>query len=206
MRIQHKSEASIPTWLISVLSLRAAYWATLFAQLAHVPMVQPLIARGCSVSIIDTNPDYIRVAEEFGFKVYYGASTHLEILHAAGALTARAILVCVDDRAAAKRIAEIMKAEFPIVPVLARARDREYATELIHAGVAYQVRETLESALALGEEALLTMGDGPEAAHEVMAEVRRQDAERLDLETVGGIYAGRGLIRGNAATVPAEVA
>jgi CPA2 family monovalent cation:H+ antiporter-2/glutathione-regulated potassium-efflux system protein KefB len=166
---------------------------------------QPLISRGCSVSIIDTNADYIRVAEAFGFKVYYGDGTRLDILHAAGAATARAILICIDDREAAKRIAEIAKAEFPLVPVLARARDREHAIELIHAGVAYQVRETIESALAFGEQALLTIGDDPDATGEVMAEVRRRDAERLALETVGGIYAGRDLIRGNAGTVAHEV-
>ncbi|GJD97936.1 monovalent cation:proton antiporter-2 (CPA2) family protein [Methylobacterium iners] len=160
---------------------------------------QPLISRGCTVSIIDTNPAYIRVAEEFGFKVYYGDGTRLDILHAAGTATARAILICVDDRNAAKRIAEIAKAEFPLVPVLARARDREHAIELIHAGVTFQLRETFESALAFGAQALQTIGDDPDSAHAAMAEVRRRDLERLELQTVGGIYAGRELIHGNAA-------
>ncbi|MBB5760706.1 monovalent cation:proton antiporter-2 (CPA2) family protein [Methylorubrum rhodesianum] len=159
---------------------------------------QPLISRGCSVSIIDTNADNIRLAEGFGFKVYYGDGARLDILRAAGAATARAILICVDDRTMANRIAELAKAEFPLVPVLARARDREHAVELIEAGVAYQLRETLESAFAFGEQALVTIGAEPEAAMDIMAEVRRRDAERLDLQVVGGIYAGRELIRGNA--------
>ncbi|GEP05836.1 monovalent cation:proton antiporter-2 (CPA2) family protein [Methylobacterium oxalidis] len=171
-----------------------------FGQIAS----QPLISRGCSVSIIDTNAANIRLAEGFGFKVYYGDGTRLDILHAAGAATARAILICVDEAETAKRIAEIARAEFPLVPVLARARDREHAVELIQAGVAYQIRETVESALIFGEQALLTVGDEPEAASEVMAEVRRRDAERLALQTVGGIYAGRELIRGNAAAAAHE--
>lgn len=165
---------------------------------------QPLISRGCSVSIIDTDPANIRLAEGFGFKVYYGDGTRLDILQAAGAGTARAILICVDDRETAKRIAEIAKAEFPLVPVLARARDREHAVDLIHAGVAFQIRETLESALVFGERALVTIGDDPVAASEVMADVRRRDAERLDLQVVGGVYAGRELIRGNAAAAVPE--
>ncbi|KQP05837.1 potassium transporter [Methylobacterium sp. Leaf99] len=159
---------------------------------------QPLIARGCSLSIIDTNPAAIRVAEDFGFKVYYGDGARLDILHAAGAATARAILICIDDRDAARRIAAIAKAEFPLVPVLARARDREHAIALLQAGVAYQLRETLESALAFGEQALRTLGDDPDAARAAMAEIRRRDAERLALETVGGVHAGRELIHGNA--------
>ncbi|GJD99925.1 monovalent cation:proton antiporter-2 (CPA2) family protein [Methylobacterium isbiliense] len=165
---------------------------------------QPLISRGCSVSIIDTDPANIRLAEGFGFKVYYGDGTRLDILQAAGAGTARAILICVDDRETAKRIAEIAKAEFPLVPVLARARDREHAVDLIHAGVAFQIRETLESALVFGERALVTIGDDPTAASEVMADVRRRDAERLDLQVVGGVYAGRELIHGNAAAAVPE--
>ena len=159
---------------------------------------QPLIARGCSLSIIDTNPAAIRVAEDFGFKVYYGDGARLDILHAAGAATARAILICIDDRDAARRLAAIAKAEFPLVPVLARARDREHAIALLQAGVAYQLRETLESALAFGEQALRTLGDDPDAARAAMAEIRRRDAERLALETVGGVHAGRELLHGNS--------
>lgn len=65
------------------------------------------------------------------------------------------------------------------------------------AGVAYQIRETVASALLLGEQALLTTGADPEAASAIMEEVRRRDAERLDLQVVGGLYAGRELIHGN---------
>ncbi len=166
-----------------------------FGQIAS----QPLLSRGCSVSIIDSNPENIRLAEGFGFKVYYGDGARLDILRAAGAATARAILICIDEPETARRIAEIAKAEFPLVPVLARARDREHAIALIEAGVAYQIRETLASALSLGERALLTVGADPEAAQDIMAEVRRRDAERLDLETVGGLHAGLDLIHGNAA-------
>jgi glutathione-regulated potassium-efflux system protein KefB len=165
-----------------------------FGQIAS----QPLISRGCSVSIIDTDPANIRLAEGFGFKVYYGDGTRLDILRAAGAENARAILICVDAPETARRIAEIAKAEFPLVPVLARARDRAHAVALIQAGVAYQVRETVESAFAIGERALLSVGADPDAVLAMMEDVRRRDAERLELEIVGGIYAGRELIRGNA--------
>lgn len=82
--------------------------------------------------------------------------------------------------------------------MLARALDREHAIALVHAGVDYQIRETLESALKLGEQALVVLGDAPEAAAETMADIRRRDGERFEIETVGGIYAGRDLIHGNA--------
>ena len=158
---------------------------------------QPLLARGHTISIIETDTESIRAAAEFGFKIYYGDGTRLDILRAAGAANARAIVVAIDDAAGARKIVELVKAEFPLVPILSRAFDRTVAIELIHAGVDYQIRETFESALLLSEQALLKLGDEPETAQEVIAEVRRRDAERLDLELCGGIYAGRSLIHGN---------
>ncbi len=67
---------------------------------------QALLARGVDVSIIDIDTEMIQSAESFGFKVYYGDGTRLDVLHASGARTAQAIAVCVDDKAAALRIAD----------------------------------------------------------------------------------------------------
>ena len=92
---------------------------------------QPLLLRGVDVSIIDNDVEMIQAAADFGFKVYYGDGTRLDILHAAGAGRARAVLICVDKAETAVRIAENMKAEFPLVPVLARAYDRGAAIGLI---------------------------------------------------------------------------
>lgn len=160
---------------------------------------QPLLARGHQVSLIDRNADAIREAADFGFKVYYGDGTRLDILRAAGAAEARAILVCIDDAAAVRRIATLARAEFPLVPVLARVRDREEALALLGTDVAFQIRETFESALVFGQAALQALGDDPETAAETIAAVRRRDAERLALQVGGDIYAGRELLHGNLA-------
>jgi CPA2 family monovalent cation:H+ antiporter-2/glutathione-regulated potassium-efflux system protein KefB len=158
---------------------------------------QPLLARGHTIAFIDTDVEGIRDGVEFGFKVHYGDGMRLDILQAAGAATARAIIIAIDNKAATKRIAEICKAEFPLVPVLARSYDRTSSIELVHAGVDYQIRETFESALAMAEDALVRLGCEQEAATDVIAEFRRRDAERFDLELSGGLYAGRALIHGN---------
>ncbi|TIU31157.1 MAG: potassium transporter, partial [Mesorhizobium sp.] len=84
---------------------------------------QPLLLRGLDVSIIDNEVEMIQAAANFGFKVYYGDGTRLDILHAAGAGRAHAVLICVDKPDAAVRIAQLIKAEFPLVTMLARAYD-----------------------------------------------------------------------------------
>jgi glutathione-regulated potassium-efflux system protein KefB len=159
---------------------------------------QPLLGNSCSISIIETSTDAIRNARDFGFKIYFGDGSRLDILHAAGANRARLIIIGVDDREASLKIAELVKAEFPLVPVLARSFDREHAIELIHAGVEYQIRETFESALALGEKALEMLDVDEEERERVMEDVRRRDGDRLTIEVTGGLYAGRELIHGNA--------
>lgn len=159
---------------------------------------QPLLARGHSLSIIDTDAQAIRDAGEFGFKVWYGDGTRLDILHAAGAGEARLIIAAAGDPAAVTKIAELAKHEFPLVPVLARAFDRQHALELVKAGVDFQIRETFESALVLGREALLRLGDSPDAVAELIDDIRGRDMERFAMECVGGIHAGRDMLHGNA--------
>ncbi|WP_312417706.1 monovalent cation:proton antiporter-2 (CPA2) family protein [Shinella sp.] len=164
---------------------------------------QPLLARGYTLSLIDRDAEFVRDASEFGFKVYYGDGARIDILHAAGAGTAKAILICVDDKEAAVKIAEVVKEEFPLVPLLARAFDRGHALDLVHAGVDFQIRETFESAVAFSHETLKALGEDEDVAEDVVEDFRDVDRERFALETVGGVYAGRQLVRGNAQ--PADI-
>lgn len=161
---------------------------------------QPLLARDVDVSIIDADVDMIRAAGNFGFKVYYGDGTRLDVLHASGAAHADAILVCVDDAAAADRIVEIARHEFPLAKLYVRAFDRGHVIRLVNAGVEFQVRETFESALQFGEQVLRGLGFADAEVVETMADVRRRDTERLELQLAGGIKAGRALLRGNVTT------
>jgi monovalent cation:proton antiporter-2 (CPA2) family protein len=158
---------------------------------------QVLLARGHSVSIIDTDDDMIRVAGYMGFKVFFGDGTRLDILHAAGAAGARAILVCVDKPETATRIVEVCKSEFGRVPVLARAFDRAHALALIRAGADWQLRETFESALLMGREALEQLGETEDAIAEVLAEVRLRDGNRMAAQVTGDLTSGRELLLSN---------
>jgi glutathione-regulated potassium-efflux system protein KefB len=158
---------------------------------------QFLFARGYDISIIDTDVEMIDVAREHEFNVHYGDGTRLDILHAAGAGHARVVLICVDKAQDGTRIAQLMKAEFPQVPVLARASDRRHSLELIRAGVELQVRETFESAIVLGAAALETLGASQAEIAQIRARVRERDLKRQQLEIAGGdIRAGRAYFSG----------
>ncbi len=166
-------------------------------------MSQSLLARDVDVTIIDTDIEMIRSAEEFGFKIYYGDGTRLDVLHASGAASARALAICVDDKAAANRIVELARQEFPQAKLLVRSFDREHSLELVAAGVDYQIRETFESAVEFGQAALVELGVPEDEAASIAAEVRRLDAERFELEMAAGdVRAGIPLMRGNIPIKP----
>jgi len=163
-------------------------------------MSQLLLARDIAVTIIDNDIDMVRSAEEFGFRIFFGDGTRLDVLHASGAATARAIAVCTDDRAVTSRIVALVREAFPQAKVLARSFDREHALQLVKAGVDYQIRETFESALRFGQAALVEMGVDADEAARTAEQVRRLDGERFDLELAAGdIRAGFPPLIGNTA-------
>jgi len=167
-----------------------------FGRVGQIACQAPL-AHGAKLSIIDLDPEVIRAVEPYGFKVYYGDGARHDLLHAAGAHHARTIIVCVNDKKAATRIVESTRHYCPQVKVLVRAFDREHALELVKHDADYIVRETFESALLLGHQAVLSLGASGLEADAVTDEVRSRDAERFALETSGGLFAGRALVLGN---------
>jgi glutathione-regulated potassium-efflux system protein KefB len=161
-------------------------------------MSQSLLARDVDVTIIDNDIEMIQSAETFGFKIYYGDGTRLDVLHASGAGAARAIAVCIDDKEAANRIVMLARAQFPQAQLLVRSYDREHSLQLIAAGVDYQIRETFESAVKFGQAALCRLGVPEEEAVAIAQQVRRRDEERVALEiAAGNVRAGAGLLLGN---------
>ena len=145
-------------------------------------MSQSLLARDVDVTIIDTDIEMIQSAAEFGFKVYYGDGGRLDVLHASGAHSARAIAVCIDKPDTADHIVELARQHFPQAKLLVRAFDRQHSLKLINAGVDFQIRETFESAVSFGEAALREVGVPEDEAADIAEQVRRLDAERFELE------------------------
>lgn len=174
-----------------------------FGRFAQV-VCQPLLARDVDVSIIDMDVEMIQAAGNFGFKVYYGDGSRLDVLRASGAETAETILVCVDKPEIADRIVELVKAEFPLTKLFVRAYDRGHSIRLIQANVEFHIRETFESALAFSEHVLKDLGFSEDEAHATIEDVRRRDEERLILQVSGGLQAGRSLWRNNTSTPQPE--
>lgn len=167
-------------------------------------VTQTMLTQKIDVTVIDKDVERIRSATRFGFKVYYGDGTRLDVLRAAGAGKAKLLAICVDDRAAARHIAEIAKQEFPQARIHVRAYDRVHAIELMSLGVDRFVRETFESALHFGRITLEALGLSPDEAAAIAADVRKRDLQRLDAQATDGILARPDLLRGTTLTLTPE--
>lgn len=155
---------------------------------------QLLLARGVDVTIIDNNTDMIQNAEKFGFKIYYGDGCRLDILHASGAATAQAIVVCVDSKETTNRIVELVSHEFPLAKLLVRSYDREHSLHLVKQKVDFMIRETFESAIKFGEVILQELGVDEDEVVRISDEIRDLDNERFETEIAADdVYAGVGL-------------
>jgi monovalent cation:proton antiporter-2 (CPA2) family protein len=163
---------------------------------------QHLLAEEIDVTTIDLDSEMIQVAGRFGFKVYYGDGTRLDVLRAAGLDKARMIAICIDNQDAANRIVELVQAEFPGTKIFVRSYDRGHTLQLRSKNVDYELRETFESAMRFGHKALVALGIDAERAQIVTEFIRNRDRDRIAIQQAEGIYAGVELMRKRPTPTP----
>lgn len=163
---------------------------------------QYLLASGIDVTAIDLDSDMIQVAARFGFKVYYGDGTRLDVLRAAGLDKARLIAICIDDQESSNKIVDLTKAEFPGTKIFARSYDRGHTLQLLAKNVDYEIRETFESAMRFGQKTLEAMGIDADRVAIVEDFIRTRDRDRIAIQQAEGIYAGIDLLRKRPTMTP----
>lgn len=161
-----------------------------FGQIA----AQILLASGRDVTILDDSPDRIRQAATFGFRIYFGDGTRLDMLRAAGIEKAKIVAVCTHKKEITDKIVDLIRSEYPDVRLFVRAYDRVHSLELRARDVEYELRETFESGLLFGRRTLEGLGATEDEAYEIGEDIRRRDEERLRLQAQEGILAGRELM------------
>jgi glutathione-regulated potassium-efflux system ancillary protein KefC len=139
-----------------------------------------LFASGIKATVLDHDPDHIESLRRFGFKVYYGDATRVDLLHAAGADRARLVVLAIDDPDTSVRLAAILQENFPKVPIVARARDVSHWQRLRASGLPVVERETFESALVVGRRALEVLGVRPYEARERADLFRTHNVQTLE--------------------------
>lgn len=123
-----------------------------------------LAAQGYHLSILDHSPSQIELLKRFGHKVFYGDAGRQDLLEASGAKEAKLLVIAIDDADKIIDIVTIAKKHYPHLAIAARAIDRPHAYKLMKLGVTAFKRETFDSALKLGVEALTLLGNSQATA------------------------------------------
>jgi len=134
-----------------------------------------LNASGFQPTVLDDDPDGVEELRKFGFRVFYGDATRLDLLHAAGAERANLLVIALDDRDAITQLARVARTNFPRLRLIARAHDMRHMFELRDIGVEMMERETWLSALKIGETALAVMTQDPERAQRAVRAFAEHD-------------------------------
>ncbi len=141
---------------------------------------------GYEITVLERDAEQVELVRKFGSKVYYGDASRVDLLHAAGAHQALAIVLATDDHERNKQIFEVCKKHFPNLKVFARARGRIDAYEWLQLGADYVVRETFHSALVMSEKLLATLGFRKHQAHRLVKTFQYHD--RRDMERMAAKY------------------
>ncbi|OON39296.1 glutathione-regulated potassium-efflux system protein KefB [Izhakiella australiensis] len=138
-----------------------------------------LMANEKRITVLERDISAVSLMRKYGYKVYYGDATELELLRAAGAENAESIVITCNGPETAMHIVQLCQTHFPQLKILARARGRVEAHELLQAGVDQFSRETFSSALELGRKALISLGMHPHQAFRAQQHFRRLDMRML---------------------------
>lgn len=138
-----------------------------------------LMVNQVRMTVLERDVSAVSMLRRYGYKVYYGDATELELLRAAGAEHAQAIVIACNEPEDTMTVVELCQQYFPHLRILARAHGRVEANELLTAGVAQFTRETFHSALVLGRKTLVELGMHPHQAHRAAQHFRRLDMRML---------------------------
>ncbi len=138
-----------------------------------------LNANGLSATVLEHDADQVETVRRFGWRVFYGDATRLDLLRTAGAAEARVLVLAIDDIDQSVAVARLVREHFPQLQIVARARNVTHYYRLHALGVALIERETLDAALMSGRSVLELMGWERHAARTQALRFRQHSIELM---------------------------
>jgi Trk K+ transport system NAD-binding subunit len=128
---------------------------------------------------LDLDSDRVDLLRKMGFKVFYGDASRYELLQSAGASEAKIIIIAIDSAEKRLEMIETIKRHFPHLHMLVRATNRYDAYDLMNAGMLHIYRETLDTSLRLGVDAMTLLGHRKYTANRLARTFFKYDEENL---------------------------
>ena len=138
-----------------------------------------LRANGINATILDEDASRVELLRKMGFKVYFGDATRLELLESAGIADASLLICAIDNADNTIEIVKKVKAKYPHVKLMVRAKNRFDASELINIGIENVYRESLGTSVTLARHVLQEMGFSEEVARKQAQKFIKYDEASL---------------------------
>ena len=138
-----------------------------------------LYANGIQPTVLDVDAEQVESMRRFGWRVFYGDATRLDLMRTAGAASAKLLVLAVDDVEQSVAVAKMVRENFPALTIVARARNVAHYFQLHDLGVTLIERETLDSALMSARSVLEQLGWEPHQARNLTLRFRRHSVEQL---------------------------
>lgn len=139
-----------------------------------------LYAQGIGVTVLDHDPDQIEFLRQYGFKIFYGDATRVDLLEAAGAGEAKILIVAIEDMDDNLALIDKVRQRWPELRIYARARHVSHVYQLKDRGVETYEREMFEGSMMLGRRVLEGLGFDPVDARSVALRFRRHNIQAID--------------------------
>ena len=139
-----------------------------------------LLAQGIKPTVLDHDAERIESARKFGYRVFYGDATRLDLLRTAGAGSAAVLMVAVDTVEQSLKIVDIAKEHFGQLQIVARAQDVTHWTQLRDRGIMRVERELFESSLKSARSVLELLGQSPHEARQNAMRFRQHNLQLFE--------------------------
>jgi glutathione-regulated potassium-efflux system ancillary protein KefC len=139
-----------------------------------------LLAQDIPTTVLDHDAEMIETARSFGYRVFYGNATRLDLLRTAGAATAQILVIAVDDVEQSLAIVDLAKEHFPQLKLVVRARDATHWNKLRDRDVTLIQRELFESSLQSAGSVLGLLGYAESDANRIVQLFRTHNFELLE--------------------------
>lgn len=141
-----------------------------------------MLANGIGTTVLDIDANQIETMRKFGFEVFYGDATRLELLQIAGIAKAKILVVAINDATSAIKMAHEVRRNYPHLKILLRVQNRINVYEALQDNFASEniFRETFESALQMAGKAYQNLGYAKEHTEKMLDKFRSYDFEQLN--------------------------
>jgi CPA2 family monovalent cation:H+ antiporter-2 len=138
-----------------------------------------LVGAGIKSTVIDYSSKQLEFLKKFGVHTYFGDATQPDLLHSAGIMQAKILIIAIDGKDQITELVRYATKNYPHLHVIARAVTRDHVYILWANGCRDIIRETYDSSIRMGRSAYEALGVDRERAQRMADKFEEIDRKAM---------------------------